>query len=367
MAICYEDRTIQARIDGGFLAASAAVDAARADLDYARSRWMGDASYLTLDGRPVVLAFGPVRFRTSAEWEGVFRNYPVAPHFFPQDHRIAPVASGAFPWPPMWASGGGTLTPARLSEYLESFYAASSAWPSRIGGAFPRFHDIYAEASLHASYGYLDDRAGATFRETLDRALRSGAPLVQIATWNDFGEGTVIEPTLEYGTRDLDHLRGLVAASRPHPYGSADLALARAVYDARKRHAGNAAAQAEIDAAVAHLVAGDPAQARLTLDAVTTDAETGPTPDSPDRTPLHVRGGVSGGRLSVDIVLDRSGPVRVAVYDLLGREVARPIDGVRDAGTQTVSVDPGALPPGVYVVRLQTATGTAARSFVRSR
>lgn len=127
VAICYEDRTIQARIDGGFLAASAAVDAARADLDHARTRWMGDASYLTLDGRPVVLAFGPVRFRTSAEWEGVFRNYPVAPHFFPQDHRIAPVASGAFPWPPMWASGGGTLTPARLSEYLESFYAASAA------------------------------------------------------------------------------------------------------------------------------------------------------------------------------------------------------------------------------------------------
>ena len=30
----------------------------------------------------------------------------------------------------------------------------------------------------------------------LDRALRSGAPLVQIATWNDFGEGTAIEPTL---------------------------------------------------------------------------------------------------------------------------------------------------------------------------
>jgi len=32
---------------------------------------------------------------------------------------------------------------------------------------------------------------------------------VQIATWNDWGEGTIIEPSLEYGTRDLEVVQEL--------------------------------------------------------------------------------------------------------------------------------------------------------------
>jgi hypothetical protein len=36
--------------------------------------------------------------------------------------------------------------------------------------------------------------------------MKSGAPIVQIATWNDYGEGTGIEPTAERGLRDLDFI-----------------------------------------------------------------------------------------------------------------------------------------------------------------
>ena len=70
--------------------------------------------------------------------------------------------------------------------------------------AFPRFHDIYEEAGVQPSWGRVQDRGGETFRETLDGALESGAHLVQIATWNDWGEGTVIEPSEEFRFRDLE-------------------------------------------------------------------------------------------------------------------------------------------------------------------
>ena len=46
-----------------------------------------------------------------------------------------------------------------------------------------------------------------TLRESLDRALANKSALVQIVTWNDFGEGTTIEPTKEYGFRDLNLIR----------------------------------------------------------------------------------------------------------------------------------------------------------------
>ena len=55
--------------------------------------------------------------------------------------------------------------------------------------AYPRFHDIYEQAKVHPSWGTIDDNGGKTFALTLERALRSGLPLVQISTWNDWGKG----------------------------------------------------------------------------------------------------------------------------------------------------------------------------------
>ncbi len=50
--------------------------------------------------------------------------------------------------------------------------------------------------------------------------------------------------------------------------------------------------------------------------------------------------------------LTEVGPVRVEVYDLLGRRVRTVVEGMQGPGTHTVDVDAGALAPGTYVVRL---------------
>ena len=47
----------------------------------------------------------------------------------------------------------------------------------------------------------------------------------------------------------------------------------------------------------------------------------------------------------------------LAIYDALGREVARPVDG-QVSGAVEASFDASALPAGLYVARLVTATGT---------
>ena len=86
----------------------------------------------------------------------------------------------------------------------EQFYSASKLWPHVIPVAFPRFVDIYAEANVSKSYGGLDDDNGVSFRRMLQRAEASNAKIVQLATWNDWGEGTVVEPCREFGYRDLE-------------------------------------------------------------------------------------------------------------------------------------------------------------------
>ena len=51
--------------------------------------------------------------------------------------------------------------------------------------------------------------------------------------------------------------------------------------------------------------------------------------------------------------LPEAARVTLAVYDALGREVARLVDGEIPAGAHTATFEAGALPAGVYLVRMQ--------------
>jgi hypothetical protein len=44
---------------------------------------------------------------------------------------------------------------------------------------------------------------------TLEAAVTARADVVQLATWNDYGEGTMIEPTVQNGYRALETLQDL--------------------------------------------------------------------------------------------------------------------------------------------------------------
>ena len=59
--------------------------------------------------------------------------------------------------------------------------------------------------------------------------------------------------------------------------------------------------------------------------------------------------------VTVPFTVPASGPVRLVVYDALGREVAVLVDGYRAAGAHEGRLAPGALASGVYVVRLVAA------------
>ncbi|ARA94937.1 hypothetical protein AWN76_018430 [Rhodothermaceae bacterium RA] len=63
--------------------------------------------------------------------------------------------------------------------------------------------------------------------------------------------------------------------------------------------------------------------------------------------------------------LPAAGPVRLVVYDLMGREIATLVDALQAAGRHTVRWDAAARPPGLYLARLQTPAGTAVRTLVR--
>jgi len=62
--------------------------------------------------------------------------------------------------------------------------------------------------------------------------------------------------------------------------------------------------------------------------------------------------------------LPGSGPVRLSVFDILGREVATLVDGVQQQGTHEVRFDGGGLSSGVYFYRLQTNGSVQQRKMI---
>jgi hypothetical protein len=59
--------------------------------------------------------------------------------------------------------------------------------------------------------------------------------------------------------------------------------------------------------------------------------------------------------------------VRLAVYDVLGREVAVLVDGERPAGRHEAVLDGRMLPSGVYLVRLAAGGEVRTRAVTLAR
>jgi hypothetical protein len=67
------------------------------------------------------------------------------------------------------------------------------------------------------------------------------------------------------------------------------------------------------------------------------------------------------GTTTVEFGVERSQQIRLAVFDMLGREVAVLADDVVPAGTFTAELDATDFAPGTYVIRLEGQSGVATR------
>jgi len=201
-AICYEDQSIGHLIEFGIITRDQALVTAKETFNWMADNWFKDSAYVKVDGRPLVLCFGPQQFSRQSDWEAIWADVDPKP-FFVELTGHASWADASMNWSPMGLSVNGRLTIGRLVDDLNNFYSRQTNRPFVVGTVFPAFHDIYAQAGK-TSYGYLDYNRGETYKLTWAAAERARADIIQIQTWNDYGEGTVIEPTIERGYADLE-------------------------------------------------------------------------------------------------------------------------------------------------------------------
>jgi hypothetical protein len=255
VAVCYEDRTLPALVEAGRIAAADRVSHVAGEIGWLARHWFPLDCHVRIDGRPLLLSFGRAGL-DDGEWSRALADVRPAPAYMSQQQRRT-AAVGGFDWP----------LPKEGLAAVDRFEKESQAWPQRIPVAFPRFADIYEQAGVHASWGSIPDDDGRTFRTTLARALAAAPAVVQIATWNDWGEGTMIEPSREFGRRDLEAVQEL---RRRHvdaafPFRPADLALPGRLLALRRGSAGADLAPLLDDVARA-IAAGDAARATALLD-----------------------------------------------------------------------------------------------------
>lgn len=254
--ICCEDQTIPQLVAANKLPAANRAQHATQEIEWLRKNWFVSPAYLKLDGKPVLLSFGHNGL-SDGEWEQVL-TATRGPLLYLSEHRRRSTADGAFDWP----------VPQEGFAALDRFYAQSNGWPVAMPVAFPRFHDIYAEAKVHASWGRIADDGGQTFVRTLRRALQSGAPLVQIATWNDWGEGTIIEPSQAFRYRDLETLQRLRrnTIDPRFSFQPDDLRLIHRLFLLRHKAGQPFQTRRELDKIAQLLAAGSLSKARTALD-----------------------------------------------------------------------------------------------------
>lgn len=257
-AVCYEDQTMIKMVENGSLPYRDTVPHGKEVMQWLDGHWFQSDTYLKLEGRPVVLDFGPQFFTLPGHWDSLFEGLSPLPLFITLDGHMESAADGLYPWPPMHQSSGGTLSLVSAVSYLSRFYRENRDKPEIIATAFPGFHDIYKEAGAGNSYGFLDSLDGETFRLTLRAAVLSGAPVIQIATWNDYGEGTVIEPTVETGYTYLEEVQNLKKRlDRAFPFGPGDLRIPLQVLRLRRDKSSGSEIQKTLDDLFRSVVSGD--------------------------------------------------------------------------------------------------------------
>jgi hypothetical protein len=234
--------------------AGKAMESGKEAFRWMQRNWLADSAYIHLDDRPLAMCFGPQYF-SQAQWDEIFAEADPRP-FFADLMSRANWADATYNWPAM--NGKKPVYPDLVND-LNNFYNRQKDKPYLIASAWPAFDDVYEDIGQN-SYGHLAYANGETFKLTFKAALDSNPDIIQIATWNDYGEGTVIEPTLERGYRELEYLQDIRREwDGAFSYTKEDLRIPLELYKLRYLNAATASQMTAIADAYDALFAGDAA------------------------------------------------------------------------------------------------------------
>jgi hypothetical protein len=238
-AIVYEDNDLSAIVDSNVVAH------AQTDMNYLQSNYFNDPDYEKMATQPLLLDFGPQapsfnQVADTSKWTSIFSILTPKPAFITlssHSQLAGANATGEFVW-----------VYANAISSLNSFYG-NGYGGTKIAAAFPGFNSYYQAGGGSGPGPLLSGTPAPTvafFEQTLDLALnQNNINYLQLVTWNDYGEGTIIEPTVQFGYGYLTTLQSDLQVSSS--LSQADLEAVAQLYQLRQNSVGNPAALAKLD------------------------------------------------------------------------------------------------------------------------
>lgn len=241
--ICYEDQTLP-KVKS--IAGIDTITAANQDFTYLQSAYFSSSSYIRVNDQPLLLCFGPQGMKKAGDWQQAFSGITPQPRLLSLEYQgniTGSAGSGEFAW----------VNATNLAD-LQGFYQNRAPQLSTsFAGAYPGFKDFYKQGGWGNTLFVIDHNGTSTLQATLDAAKASNLPYLQLITWNDYGEGTMIEPTLDYNFDFLVTIQKYTGVT----YTQTELQLIYKWFTLRKKYKGDAATEQKLTNAYNSLVSLD--------------------------------------------------------------------------------------------------------------
>ena len=253
-AICYEDAQL-ANVKA--VAGIDTVTAAQQDFAYLESQYFNSSSYIKINGQPLLLCFGPQGMKIPNDWVQAFSGLAKKPRLLSLAYQggvTGSAGSGEFIW----------VQSTNLTNLQDYYNGRAGGLATSFAGAYPGFKDFYKPGGRGNTLFVIDHSNTATLHNTLNLAKTSGSAYLQLITWNDYGEGTMIEPTLDFNFSFLQTIQQYTGVS----YTVTELQLIYKWYTLRKKYKGNTAVEQQLTQAYNYLVALDVAKATAIISGI---------------------------------------------------------------------------------------------------
>ena len=262
-AACFEDRSLELMVNMDKFPSDQVPEQLARTVQWMGTEWFAKPQYFRLGGRPLLLNFGPMYVKDPAVWKAALDSVPDRPAFYALHHLWKNAGGdGGYTWV-HWEPWNGYPEEETIKRRLNGTFSEMTVSPQQlIVSACPGFNDVYEQ-----HHRQLEHRDGQTLKEALEVGMEGPWPVIQLVTWNDYGEGTMIEPTHEFGYKFLE----VIQQARKQELGDAfkftpgDLRLPARLYKLRK--SGSAPA-AGLDRIARLLKKGRCGEARRELDKV---------------------------------------------------------------------------------------------------
>ncbi|MCF8273925.1 MAG: T9SS type A sorting domain-containing protein [Flavobacteriaceae bacterium] len=317
------------------------------NLDYANNNYFGRSNYFRygLQNKPFVGIFGPITYQNESDWDLIM---PFAGEdltfltLWNESSEVGTHASGEYAWIYEVDANNDHLT------YLNDFYTnRAPLFNTTMGVTYPGFKDFYNEGNAGAGFFTIEHSGINTLTETLQLVTQynTDIDLLQLATWNDFGEGTMFEPTQEFGFSFLTTIQNYLGVS----FGLEELQQIHRLYKLRKQFVFDTDVQQMLDQASTYFSELNPEQAILIMDNI----EGGSLSiNSFNKTDLKVFPNPFEDKIQIHFEINLNNPVSISVYSLNGQLILNESVFLKDNMITLNGLE--RLKAGIYIVQVRT-------------